>query len=62
MKLKIDGEYEVQDLLLHEKRKGKISYLVRWKGYSAEYDSWEEEENLHCPAILEAYQKSKKLL
>lgn len=61
-KSKIDRDYEVQDLLQHKKRKGKIFYLIRWKGYSADYDFWVEEEKLNCPAILTAYKKSKKLL
>ena len=36
--------------------------LVRWKGYSAEHDTWEPEDNLtSCPGILQKYKKEHKL-
>ena len=44
----IDGveEHEVQQILKKKKHRGKMVYLVRWKGYGAEDDSWEPRENL----------------
>lgn len=35
-------------------------YLIRWKGYSSEDDTWEKPENLFCPSILDEYKKSKQ--
>lgn len=30
-------------------------FLVRWKGYRSEYDSWEPEEHLNCPDLIDKY-------
>jgi len=39
-------EYEVDKILSKRKRYGKVEYLVQWKGYTAEEDTWEKEGNL----------------
>ena len=41
-----DEEYEVDSILDAKKQRGKIRFLVHWKGYSPEHDSWEPEEAL----------------
>lgn len=49
--------YEV-DKLIADEWDGKTHYfLVRWKGYGREDDTWEKEKNLSCPKILEEYKK-----
>lgn len=40
---------------LEEKRR---EYLVKWAGYKESENTWEPEEYLHCPAILEEFKKS----
>ena len=56
-------EYEVEKILGHKtKGKGKhkkLFFLVRWKGYESDYDTWEPESNIsHSPIRLQQYWKS----
>jgi RNase H-like domain found in reverse transcriptase/Reverse transcriptase (RNA-dependent DNA polymerase)/Integrase zinc binding domain/Chromo (CHRromatin Organisation MOdifier) domain/Retroviral aspartyl protease len=57
--LVIDDEYEfeVDQILTHKgTRQGKRKFLVAWKGYPAEHNTWEPETNLsNCPEILQQY-------
>ena len=39
-------EWEVEKILNKKKTRGVAKYLVRWKGFTAEGDTWEREENL----------------
>lgn len=54
-------DFEVEQLLKHRGRKGKREFLVRWRGFTAEHDSWQLEKELSCPKILKHYLKSNKL-
>jgi hypothetical protein len=44
----VDGheEFEVEKILSSRIRNNRISYRVRWKGFNAGDDTWENEENL----------------
>jgi Chromo (CHRromatin Organisation MOdifier) domain len=55
-----EEEYEVESIVNHRRVKStgrpKYEYLVRWKGYSAENDTWEDERNLaNAPAVVKGY-------
>jgi len=39
-------EWEVEKILNKKKTRGVEKYLVRWKGFTAEGDTWEKRENL----------------
>jgi len=41
-----EEEYKVEKILNKKKFRGKDQYLVQWKGYTAEEDTWELRENL----------------
>uniref|UniRef100_A0A183CNF2 Chromo domain-containing protein n=1 Tax=Globodera pallida TaxID=36090 RepID=A0A183CNF2_GLOPA len=41
-----EEEYEVELIQSSKVEKGTLKYLVKWKGYTTEHDSWEPLENL----------------
>ncbi|XP_067135066.1 chromobox protein homolog 8-like [Centruroides vittatus] len=41
-------------------RKGRVEYLVKWKGWSPKYNTWEPEENILDVRLLEAFEASQK--
>jgi len=41
-----EEEFEVEKILNKQVVRGKEKFLVRWKGYTAEGDTWESRENL----------------
>ncbi|CEG75061.1 hypothetical protein RMATCC62417_10169 [Rhizopus microsporus] len=52
--------YEVEAIL--DKREfstGVAEYLIKWKGYSEEHNTWEPEDNLNCPDILAAFNQGR---
>lgn len=44
--------YEVEKLLNHRKKGKTLEFLVRWKNFGAEGDTWEPESNLCCPSNI----------
>jgi len=46
--VKIEGvkEWEIERILNKRKVKGVVRYLVQWKRFMVEYDSWEKTKNL----------------
>lgn len=57
-----DSHYEVEKLLDHRTTGRKMTFLVRWKNYGPEHDSWVKKADLHCEEILKTYMNSKRLL
>ena len=53
-----EEEYEIEKIRRHRGTPSTLSFLIRWKGYSAEEDSWVPEQNLkNASSALTAYKK-----
>ena len=39
-------EYEVEQILNSRLKRGKLEYLVKWSGYTDDYNTWKPESNL----------------
>ena len=53
--------YEVERIMDHRvDPHGRRRFLLKWKGYSHDDDTWEKEENLNCPDLINEYMRSVK--
>jgi hypothetical protein len=50
----VDGEeeYVVQEILDSKMFRGRLRFLIKWKGYSREHDSWEYATEVHAPKLV----------
>ena len=55
-----EKEYEIGEILDRQERRGKTRYLVKWKGYTVEGNTWEGLENLkNAMEKVEEFEKGR---
>ena len=57
--MEVEGveEWEVEKILNKKKIRGVEKYLVHWKGFTVEYDTWERREDLgNAKEVLEDFE------
>lgn len=47
----------MEAIIDHRDDAGRKYYLIRWQGYGAEDDTWENERRIHCPALIAKYRE-----
>ena len=47
--------FAVEAITKKRLRKSKVEYLVKWKGYSPRYSTWEPEENILDPRLIQQF-------
>lgn len=56
-----EEEYEVEKIVAMRKMHGRIQFLLKWKGFSDDENTWEDESKLNCPSLLEDFRLNQAL-
>jgi transposase InsO family protein len=52
-----EPEYEVEKILNSRMFRRRFEYLVKWRGYGPEENSWEPRQNIHAPQLVAKFHR-----
>jgi len=55
-----EGEYVVERVINQRVKNGKLEYLLKWKGYDEDQNTWEPSDHLDCPDLIEDFKERNK--
>lgn len=64
-KIKIEEQeelYIVESIIDKRMKNNKNQYLVKWKDYSSDENTWEPEDNINCKELIEQFEEHLKSL
>lgn len=54
-----EEEYEVGSIIADRRYKGELQFLVRWRGWDSNYNTWEPLNHVRDTVALDAYEKQQ---
>ncbi|XP_056303826.1 chromobox protein homolog 6a isoform X1 [Danio aesculapii] len=62
MELSVAGDrvFAAEAILKSRVRKGRIEYLVKWKGWALKHSTWEPEENILDDRLIKAFEQKER--
>ena len=55
--IQVEPEYEIEKILASRREGGELNYLIRWKNYGQEEDSWEPAPQITSPGIIKRFHR-----
>ncbi|XP_061712069.1 polycomb group protein Pc [Cydia pomonella] len=54
-----DSVYAAERIMKKRIKKGKVEYYVKWKGWKPKHNTWEPEENILDPRLIQSFERGE---